>query len=105
MDEHDDDVLTLSGHSGHSLSVNCIIQLPDGHIVSCSRDKTIKTWDYVSGKCEQTLVGHTDSVTSIILLADGRLASGSQDKSIKVWNIDSGECVKTGGVSRLRYCR
>ena len=38
----------------------CVVGLPNGCVVSGSRDSTLKVWDASSGKCLRTLSGHTD---------------------------------------------
>ena len=38
--------------------VNCVAALPDGHVVSGSRDDKLKVWDASSGQCLRTLTRH-----------------------------------------------
>ena len=40
--------------------------LPDGRIVSGSRDETLRIWNSTSGECEVVLEGHS-GVSDIIL--------------------------------------
>ena len=42
--------------------VNCVTALPNGHVVSGSRDHTLKVWDVLRGRLVRTLSGHTNSV-------------------------------------------
>ena len=58
---------TLEGHSDY---VNCIIELSDKRIASCSSDKTIKIWDSITFKCLATIRGHSDYVNFIIELSE-----------------------------------
>ena len=44
---------------GHTNNVNCCAYSPDGkNIVTASRDKTVKLWEFKTGNCYQTLKGH-----------------------------------------------
>ena len=90
--------MTLTGHTD---KISCVIQLADLRLASSSKDKTIRIWNLISGKCELVLEGHTDYVFNICQLkatsslTPGNLASGSFDKSIKIWNLVSGACLMT----------
>ena len=87
---------------------NCrLVYLPNGNLISCTQDKTIKVWDLTGGECMKKLKGHSDWVLCLLLLINGQLASGSEDNTIKIWDMESGECVKTlqghsNGVWRLQ---
>ena len=72
-----------------------LVCLPNGNLVSGSKDKTLKVWDLNSGECLQTLTGHSRNVKCLVLLYNGHVASGSYDKTIKIWNIEKGQCIKT----------
>ncbi len=81
---------------GHTDAVTSVAFLPDGnHIVSGSRDRTIKLWS-CKGHEIRTFRGHNDQVTSVAISSDGKhILSGSSDDSIKLWDISSGkEAVK-----------
>ena len=80
---------------GHTCWVRCLIEMPDGTLISCSQDKAIKFWNLSKGKCVKTLYGHSDKVFCLLLLKNGDLASGSRDKTVKIWNMESGECIRT----------
>ncbi|ETO08501.1 hypothetical protein RFI_28886, partial [Reticulomyxa filosa] len=61
---------------GHSSTVTCVQFSPDGSkIVSCSRDKTIRVWDTMSGKQLQLSEGHSN-------------------KTIRLWDILSGQQIQ-----------
>lgn len=74
---------TLSDHTNNIMSMELVEPL---QLISCSLDKTIKVWDYLTGKCLKTLT-HTASVTCIHIhpLDKTRLVSGYSDNTIKVW--------------------
>jgi len=81
--------MTMIGHNG---SVYSVIALPDGRLVSCSDDKTLRIWNATTGDCETVLAGHDGVVNSVIALPDGRLVSCSSDKTLRIWNATTGDC-------------
>ena len=77
--------LTLKEHVSN---VNCIEQLSDGTLVSCSDDQSIilyKLIDNSSYKVIQTLYNHNDNVLKVRELKNKNLASCSHDYTIKIW--------------------
>merc|ERR1712226_787287 len=68
--------------------------MPSGdHVLSASRDKTIKLWDMNTGFCTQTYLGHSDWVRVAKPNADGSLiASCSNDQTVRIWNVVTKEC-------------
>ena len=78
---------SFKGHTDYVLSV---AYSPDRrHIVSGSRDNTIRVWDATTGQAVAgSFQGHTDDVISVVYSPDGRhIVSGSQDEIIRVWDI------------------
>lgn len=80
----------LLGHSSGVLDV-ALQRLKDSFVlVSCSKDATIKVWDYINGffvlRC--TLAGHRAAVNAIQLKGK-TLVSASGDYLLKVWEIDN----------------
>jgi WD40 repeat protein len=78
--------MILGGHAGPI----CEMEIsPEGYLVSCSGDKTIKVWDTTTGECLQTLTdvnGIAGHVNALAVLPDGRLIGGSaEDKAVKIW--------------------
>jgi len=72
---------------GHSDSVYCI-HFDGTKIVTGSRDKTIKFWDYHSLQCIDTLEGHTMSVLCL-KFNETIMVSGSSDMTVIVWDMKS----------------
>ncbi|GJJ76008.1 F-box and WD-40 domain protein 1/11 [Entomortierella parvispora] len=72
---------------GHSDSVYCI-HFDGTKIVTGSRDKTIKFWDYHTLQCIDTLEGHTQSVLCL-KFDEKMMVSGSSDRTIIVWDMKS----------------
>lgn len=79
---------TLSGHSG---SINTLLQLDAERFVSGSNDNSIKIWQIVEVEstkeliCIASLVGHSHHVKCLVKLDSEKFASGSLDNSIKIW--------------------
>ncbi|RMZ96870.1 WD40 repeat-containing, partial [Brachionus plicatilis] len=89
---------------GHTSVVNQIIELPNGNLVSCSDDKTVKVWNISNGTVIKTMT-HTSLVYSIAVLNNGYLASGLSDGTIKIWNVETNQMVRnlTGHSSIICY--
>lgn len=82
---------------GHISFVKCVNFHPSGSFfVSGSTDRTIKSWDLLSGECLTTFKGHTHAVNSVAISPDGStVVSGSSDCTIKVWDFFTGKCLNT----------
>jgi DNA-binding beta-propeller fold protein YncE len=78
---------------GHTDDVNSVAYSPDGaHIVSGSRDRTVRVWDAQTGKELAVLKGHSNEVNSVAFSPDGaHIASGSFDKTVRVWDAQTGK--------------
>ena len=75
--------------SQHNNSVNSLLLLRDGRLVSCSSDNTIKIYDMNNNyHCDITIEGHKDSLFYISQLDNNKLISCSTDKSLKIWSIN-----------------
>src|SRR5271170_5250143 len=64
----------------HTSSIECLVVLKNGDLVSGSRDYTIKK--YSDNKLVQTLIGHNGAVWCLVVLHNGDIASGSTDSTI-----------------------
>jgi WD40 repeat protein len=80
----------------HDGPVNSILFTPDGKIISCSDDKSVKIWNS-DGQLEITLdPPHDKAVLCLALSPNGKiLASGGADKVIKLWNPLTGKLLHT----------
>ena len=66
---------------------------PDGKtLASCAADRTVKLWDWTTGKRKATLSEATAELYAVVLTPDGShvLAAGV-DRSIRMWRIAGGE--------------
>ena len=68
-----------------------MIELPNGHLVSCGskRDATINIWDLDANELVESFhTGHSSDVWTLSLSSDAKfLASGSGDQKIKIWSL------------------
>jgi WD40 repeat protein len=77
---------------GHTDAIRCIIQDKGTDVLTCSRDKTVRRWNSLTGECLKVYKGHTDWVASILYdEATKRIFSASFDMTIIVWNGETGE--------------
>ncbi|KAJ3509391.1 hypothetical protein NMY22_g16310 [Coprinellus aureogranulatus] len=64
----------------------------DQHIISASRDRTIRIFDVASTHQIRTLTGHSEWVRCVVPSSDGKLvASCSKDQTVKLWDPLTGE--------------
>lgn len=76
------------------MHTDCILQLlvtrDCNKVITCSKDKKIKVWDWIKKSLIATLLKHEESVESIKLSQDERiLFSGSLDKKVVLWSMES----------------
>ncbi|MEQ9549824.1 MAG: WD40 repeat domain-containing protein [Coleofasciculus sp. G3-WIS-01] len=83
--------------TGHADSVMALEIVPDTNwLISGSDDRTLKIWDFQTGKELKIFTGHTAAIRSVAATSDGRLIiSGSKDTTLKVWNLKTEEEVFT----------
>ena len=68
----------------HTNLVNCVAVTNDNKfIVSCSDDKSVRLWDFITKKQEAVLLGHTDAVKSVTT-NNLYIISGSWDNTIRL---------------------
>lgn len=81
---------------GHEHVIKSVVFHPDGrHVLSGSRDKTMRLWNTSTGDCEKTFHGHEDGINAVAISQDGHYAvSGSSDSTERLWNLKTGACLQ-----------
>ncbi|XP_034104152.1 protein qui-1 isoform X1 [Drosophila albomicans] len=82
----------------HSDEITCFeISADSMHIITGSRDMSLKVWQSVGGKLSQVLVGHSDAVTCVAVSVTNKtqVISGSKDTNLLIWDLLTGEEVHT----------
>lgn len=89
-----DQLIEETSIPAHLFTINQIIEGPEGtHVITASRDKTIKFWSPQSILLEKVIDkskfpdGPTHSVNRIMLLDFKHLISVGDDKAVRIWNI------------------
>ncbi|KAJ5766476.1 uncharacterized protein N7511_004092 [Penicillium nucicola] len=81
---------------GHTRDVTSVVWSPDGsQIASASWDKTVRTWNPVTGHCALTFQG-SNGMSSSIAWSQGQLAL-ADDKTIKIWKTGTAQCKLLNG--------
>ncbi|GAB1540965.1 hypothetical protein NUACC21_36340 [Scytonema sp. NUACC21] len=80
---------------GHSFGVNAVAVIDSEHVISASRDKTLKVWNWQTGEEVRTLTGHSSSVNAVAVIDSEHVISASGDDTLKVWNWQTGKKVRT----------
>ncbi|XP_076262611.1 NACHT domain- and WD repeat-containing protein 1 isoform X1 [Rhynchophorus ferrugineus] len=82
----------------HSEEITCFVLTIDSqHIITGSKDMSLKVWQVCGGKLSQVLIGHTDTVTCVAVAVSDKthLVSGSCDNNLIVWDINTGADLHT----------
>lgn len=86
-------VKTLTGHD-HTISAVKFTESGD-HVISASRDKTVRVWSVQSGFCVRTVHGHVDWVKSCASLNEEFIFSAGIDHVTRVSDFVSGDHKQT----------
>jgi len=66
------------------------------HLITASRDCSIKVWGVDLGTLFFTLTGHTRPVRALHVTGN-RVVSGGDDHKMRIWSLDDGEELYNGG--------
>ncbi|KAL4910162.1 nuclear distribution protein nudF [Aspergillus multicolor] len=85
-------IRTLSGHD-HSVSSVRFLTSNENHLVSASRDGTLRMWDVSTGFCVKVIKSGSDSwIRDVSPSFDGKwLVSGGREQIVTVWEVSSAE--------------
>ncbi|XP_043269766.1 phospholipase A-2-activating protein [Venturia canescens] len=78
---------------GHTAAVWCVIDLPNGSVVTGSADKTVIVWNRNTCSVVHTLTGHTDCVRGAVPISDDEFLTCANDATVRHWNSKSGTCL------------
>jgi len=88
----DDDGKPIRALEGFAGAVFRVVYHPDGKLLACSADKTVRVFDPATGAQVRSLTGHGDYVYSLAVARDGKtLASGGWDGEVRLWNYADGK--------------
>ncbi|KAN0081698.1 WD40-repeat-containing domain protein [Tylopilus felleus] len=84
--------LVISGHDNY---ITDIAYLPDGRVVTSSRDGLVKIWNVESGR-EERKIEHCGWVETLAVTSDGTkiISTEWQGNKVKVWDVTSHKLVK-----------
>src|SRR3990167_8228410 len=76
---------------GHESSVFKLLVLPDGNLISTSRDLTQRIWDKKEAKCFRLFKEHKDIAYAVEIIDCDTVATADDRGEIIIWNFRSGE--------------
>lgn len=102
--------VTYCGHHGRIESIGMRVVGSDpfatnqisGSVVTCSRDKTIKLFNILTGECLQTYKSH-NAVINAIDFNESLVVSAGDDDRIKVWNFESEKNMNNSTTSKKTH--
>ncbi len=90
----------------HSQEIYYVEIKDENNFVTCSKDKTIKTWIKRNNKFEINKTindAHDSDIIKVIYNSKGNLISCSLDYSIKIWEEKNGEYINIKTLSHSKY--
>ncbi|MBD3193211.1 MAG: hypothetical protein GF308_21435 [Candidatus Heimdallarchaeota archaeon] len=51
---------------GHTMEITSVVELPDGNIMSASKDETVRIWDINSGKCLKIFINNDSRLMKLL---------------------------------------
>jgi WD40 repeat protein len=83
--------------AGHTRRVEAVTFSSSGeHLISGSRDGTIRIWSVSQRQCMHTITAHEERVTSLALSPDDRLlATGGSDHLVRLWDFKTRRLLTT----------
>ena len=75
----------------HSYEISKVLITSDSqYIITSSRDKTIRIWNFQNKRLETILKGHGGGISCIAITSDNNyLVSGSSDNKLIIWNLQT----------------
>ena len=85
----------LSGHSSNITSLR--VNQKTETIISVSRDRTIRFWDFNTGRCQRTVQFQTDAITVSTISPDEKILATNHLNSpdIEIWDLNTGQHIRT----------
>ncbi|KAL0946492.1 hypothetical protein HGRIS_012710 [Hohenbuehelia grisea] len=77
----------------HEDSVLCV-RFDDERLVSCSKDRTVRTYSFPDLEPQFVLYAHRAAVNAVSI-SKNLIVSGSGDRSIKLWDLRTGSLLRT----------
>ncbi|XP_060684703.1 zinc finger protein 106 isoform X1 [Hemiscyllium ocellatum] len=91
-DGAEDENPTEGTFEGHRASVNAM-QIYNGHLYTCSADKTVRIYNLMSRKCVGLFEGHSTKVNCLLIVhIQGKIAclyTGSSDHTVRCYDVKS----------------
>lgn len=78
----------LATLTGHQAAVNAVV-IHNHTIISASGDRTIRSWNLHTGRCERSYVGHTKGIACVQFDGRRRIVSGSSDNTVRVFDAET----------------
>jgi WD40 repeat protein/class 3 adenylate cyclase len=81
---------------GHTDEIWDMAISPDGkYLVTSSKDKTARLWDFATGETIRIFSEHTDIVSGIAFSSDGKyVVTGSYDHTARLWDVATGQTLQ-----------